>query len=137
MSIKTHVVLTFRIHRAIIRTPYAAVFRALRGRHESVDALATWPTVHDLAERVGAARVLAWIHAAMFVTDGMYRTVLGTRAISFRLAAVRVRIAHVIRRAPTHWFIRRTSDAERGRMTGVRTTRLDGDALDVGHRVRA
>ena len=138
MSVETHAVLAFRIRRAVIRTPYAAVIRALRGRHESVDAPAARPTVHDLADRVGAARVLARIHTAIFVTDGMHRAVFGTGAVSLRLAAVDVRIAHVIRRAPTDRFARRrTSDAERRRMTGVRTARFDGDALDVGHRIRA
>lgn len=139
LPIETHAVLAFGIRRAVICTPYAAVFRALRGRHESVDAAAARPAVHDLAERVRAARVLARIHAAMLVADGMHRAVLGAGAVSLRLAAVRVRIAHVIRRAPAHRLVRRrTGDAERRRMTGVRTAGgLDGDALDVGHRIRA
>lgn len=137
MSIKTHTVLAFRIQCAVICTPYATVFRTLRGWYESMDALTIWSTVHDLAECVGAARVFAWIHTAMFMTDGMHWTILGAGAVSLWLAAIRVRITHVIRRAPTHRFIRRTSDAERRRMTGIRTTRLDGDALDVGHRIWA
>lgn len=102
-----------------------------------MDAFTARPTVHDLAKRIGAARILARIHTAMIVADGMHRTVLGARAISLRLATARVRITHVIGWASTHWFVRRARNAERCRVTGVRTASLDGDALDVRHRVRA
>lgn len=102
-----------------------------------MDTPAARSTIDDLAERVGTARVLTWIHAAIFVTDGMHWAVFGARAISLRLAAVHIRITHVVRRALTHWFIRRTGNAKRSRMTGVRTARFHGDALDVGHRIRA
>lgn len=102
-----------------------------------MDAFTARPTVHDLAKRIGAARILARIHAAMIVTDSMHRTVLGTRAISFRLTTARVRITHVIGRASTHRLVRRARNAERCRVTGVRTASLDGDALDVRHRVRS
>lgn len=111
------------------------MLRSLRGRHESVNALATRSTVHDLAYRVGAASVLARVHAAMVVADGVHRTVLGTGAISFRLAAGHIRIAHVIGRALTHRVVGRAGNADRRRVTGVRTTRLHGDAFNVGHRI--
>lgn len=94
-------------------------------------------TVYDLAERVEAASILARVHAAMIVTDRVHRTVLGARTVSLRLAASHVGVAHVIRRALAHRIVRRPGDAERRRMTGVRTARFHGDALDVGHGIRA
>lgn len=136
MSIETDTVDAIGVHRAVIDTPHAAVFRTPRGRHKPVDALAAWLTVHDIADRVGTAGVLARINAAMFVTDRVHRTIFGTGAVSFRLAAVHVRIAHMIRRASAHWVIRWTGDAERRWMAGVRMACFHGDALDVGHRIR-
>lgn len=137
MSIKTDAVHAVGVHRAVIGTPHAAVLRTSRGRHKSVNAFAARLTIHDFTERVGAARVLARIDATMLVANGMHRAVLGTGAVSLRLATVYVRITHVIWRAFAHWIVRRTDDAERCRMAGVRMTCLQSDALDIGHRVRA
>lgn len=100
-----------------------------------MDAFTARLTIHDLTKCVGTAGILAWINAAMFVADGMHRAVFGTGAISFWLAAVHVRIAHVIRRTPAHRIIRWTGDAERCRMTRIWMTRFHGNTLDVGYRV--
>lgn len=124
------------IHRAVIASPHAAVFRTPRGWYESVNTLAARPTVYDLAERVGTARVLARINAAMVYADGMYRTILRTGAVSLRLAAVHVRIAHVIRRASAYRIVGWTNDAERSRMAGIRMACLHSHALNVGHWIR-
>lgn len=102
-----------------------------------MNAFAARLTIHDFTERVGTARVLARIDATMLVANGMHRAVLRTGAVSLRLAAVHVRIAHVIWRAFTHWIVCRTNDTERCWMAGVRMTCLHGDALDIGHRIRA
>lgn len=125
------------VRRAVIGTPYAAVFRTPQGRHESVDAPAARLTIHNFTERIGTTRVLARINTAMLVTNRMHRAILGAGAVSLRLATVHVRVAHVIWWAFAYRIIRWTGDAERCRMTGVRMARLYGDTFDVGHRVRA
>lgn len=137
MSIEAHAVLALGVHRAVIRDPDAAVLDAPGRWHEPVDAPATRLTIDDLAKGVETTGVLARIHTAMLVTDGVHRAVLGPGAISLRLAAVRVRVADVIRRAFAHGVVGRPRDTERSRMTGVRTAGLHGDALDIGHRVRS
>lgn len=137
LSVEAHAVLALGVHRAEIRSPDASVLRSLGRRHKPVDAPAARLAVDDLAERVGAARVLARIHAAVLVADGVHRAVLGPRAIALRLTAVLVRIAHVTRGTLAHGVVGGPGDAERGRVAGVRATGLHGDALDVGHRVRA
>lgn len=113
LPIETNAVLAVGVRQAVIGSPHAAVFRAPQRRHESVDALTARLTVHDFAERVGTARVLARIDAAVLVAHGVHRAVLGTGAVALRLAAVRVRIAHVIRRASAERIVRRAGDAER------------------------
>lgn len=135
MSVETDATLAVSIHRAVIGSAHAAVFRTLRRWYESVNAFAAWPTVDDLAERVQTACILAWIYAAMFVTDRVQRAVLGPGAVAFRLTASRVRIAYVTRRALAYRIACGTSYAERGWMTGVRTARFHGDTLDIGYRV--
>lgn len=100
-----------------------------------MDALTAWLTVHDFTEGVGTARVLARIDTAMLMANGMHWAIFGTRAVSLRLAAVHVRIAHVIRQALTHRIVCWAGDAERSWMTGVRMACLHGDALDVRYRV--
>lgn len=101
-----------------------------------MNASAARLAVDDLAERVRAAGILARVHAAVLQADRVHRAVLGTGTVAFRLAAGCVRIAHATGRTLAHRIARGTSDAERGRVTGIRTARLHGDALDVGHRVR-
>lgn len=113
------------------------MLRTLRGRHEFVNASTAGPTIRDLAERVGAAGVLARIHATMLVADGVHRAVLGPGAVSLRLAAVHVRIAHVIWWALASRTVARAGDAESSRMAGIGTARLHGDALHIWHRVRS
>lgn len=113
MSIEANAILAVGICQAVISSPHAAVFRASQRRHESVDAPAAWLTVDDFTERVGAARVLARVDAAMLVTHGMHWAILGTGAVSLRLATVHVRIAHVIWRASAYRIVRWTGDAER------------------------
>lgn len=102
-----------------------------------MDAPAAWLTIHDFTECIGTTRALARINAAMLVANRMHWAILGAGAISLRLAATRVRVAHVIWWAFADRVIRWTGDAERCRMTGVRMARLYGDTFDVGHRIRA
>jgi len=137
LSIKTDAVLTVSVHRTVIGTPHATIFRIFRRWHESVNALAIRLTIYDLAKRVGTARILARINAAMFMTDEMHRTIFGTGTVSFRLTTIHVRIAHVIRRALTHRIVRWTGDAECSGMTRVRMACLHSDAFDVGYWVWA
>lgn len=102
-----------------------------------MDTSAARLTVYNLAERVGTASIFTWIHAAMLMTDGVHRTVLGAGAVSFRLAASHIRIAHVIRRTLTHRIVRRPGNAKCRRMAGIRTARLHSNTLDVGYGIRA
>lgn len=113
MTIETNAVFAVGVGRAVIGSPHAAVFRTPQRRDESVDAPAARLPVENFAERVGTARVLARIDAAMLVADGMDRAILRSGAVALRLAAVHVRIAHVIRRASAYRIVRWTGDAER------------------------
>lgn len=137
MSVQAYAVLAVAVGRAVIGAAHAAVLRAFGGRHKSVDTTAARPTIDDLAERVQAARVLARVHATVLVADGVQRAVLRAGAVALRLAAVHVRVAHVAGRASAHRLVVRPGDAQRRRMTAVRSTGLHGDALHVRHRIRS
>jgi len=137
LSINTVAVFALGVNCAVISTPHAAVFWTTGGWHEPVNTLAARLIVYDFAECVRTARILARINATMLMTDGMHWTILGTRAVSFRLATIHIRIADMIRWALTHRVVRWTSDTQRSRMTRVRMTCLHGDAFDIGYWVRA
>lgn len=101
-----------------------------------MDALATRLPVYNVANRIGAASVLARVGASMVVANRVHRAVLGRGAVALRLAALRVRIPDEVGRALAHGVVGRAGDADGRLVAGVRVAGLDRDALDLGDRIR-
>lgn len=136
LPLEAHALLAVGIDVAIISGADAAILRPLRGRNEFMDALAARLAVHNVANGVGAAGVLARVGASVVVADGVHRAVLGRGAVALRLAALRVRIPDEVGRALAHGFVGRAGDADGRLVAGIRVAGLDRNALHFGDRIR-